>query len=88
MLLSFFDISSGFRFTKNQCEFLVHILRRPCVIRNNAVSVSLKFLSKSHSAHCVKTRMPQDMDRTLTLIFGKSETTTDITTKISAFLQL
>ena len=27
------------------------------------------------------------MDRTLTLIFGKSETTTDIITNISAFLQ-
>ena len=33
-------------------------------------------------------RTPQDMDRKLTLIFGKSETTTDITTKISAVLQL
>ena len=33
-------------------------------------------------------RTPQDMDGTLTLIFAKSETPQDITTKISAFLQL
>ena len=33
-------------------------------------------------------RTPQDMDGTLTLIFAKSETPKDITTKISAFLQL
>ena len=31
ILLSFFDISSGFRFTENQCECSVHILRRPCL---------------------------------------------------------
>ena len=29
MLPSFFHIPSGFRFTKNQCESSVHILRRP-----------------------------------------------------------
>ena len=33
-------------------------------------------------------RTPQDMDGTLTLIFAKLETTWNITTKISAFLQL
>ena len=35
-----------------------------------------------------RARTPQDMDRTLTLIFAKLETTWNITTKISAFLQL
>ena len=35
-----------------------------------------------------RSRTPQDMDRTLTLIFAKLETTWNITTKISAFLQL
>ena len=37
---------------------------------------------------CTKPRTPQDMDGTLTLIFAKLETNWNITTKISAFLQL
>ena len=32
ILLPFFNISTGFRFTKNQCECSVHILRRPWLI--------------------------------------------------------
>ena len=35
-----------------------------------------------------KSRTPQDMDGTLTLIFAKLETSWNITAKISAFLQL
>ena len=32
ILLPFFNISTGFRFTKNQCECSVHILRRPWIM--------------------------------------------------------
>ena len=39
-----------------------------------------------HSLHYSRTS--QDMDVLLTLIFGKSESTTDIMTKISKFVQL
>ena len=49
ILLSFFDNSTGFRLTENQCECSVHILRRPWLRFTLHVSKPFKWLGASQT---------------------------------------
>ena len=71
------------RFWSFYSSFLIHMAKKLVFLHGSFV-LSLYPLQNLY----LNTKTSEDMDIWLTLIFTKSETTWDIITKISAFLQL
>jgi hypothetical protein len=61
MLKWFFDISTGFRFSKNQCECSVHSCSCPCSNQLNQCSTGQRFIFTevtSYKIHILRTLEP------------------------------